>query len=326
MVQKAGPGAAVTRTARERSDLAVAGRQRRRPHARGCREPSAADVTGVSGARSRTGTVRRTTTAPNTSSTHGVSRVAPATSWVARSTSPVSARPRDQREHGLARRSSGSLTVPIAAGEVKFVGVAGRTSRRTACTRVQYQDTEIEVQKCGGYAQARSYTVVEIVGNDYSKTTLYGAAVQHRLIRASSALPFVHPFARGDASSPYPERGTMNSPRRPASRAQGRRVGAAAAVAIGFFSAGAANADTFVPLPGGTITQTLADGTVVTVTMTDESANISRRWARPRCTATCGLRLGEGRRPSGRRRRRGRRHRARLHRGLPARLRRRGRR
>ncbi|PTR42926.1 MspA protein, partial [Rhodococcus sp. OK611] len=26
----------------------------------------------------------------------------------------------------------------------------------------------------GGYAQARSYTVVEIVGNDYSKTTLYG--------------------------------------------------------------------------------------------------------------------------------------------------------
>ena len=35
-------------------------------------------------------------------------------------------------------------------------------------------------------------------------------------------------------------------------------VGAAAAVAIGFFSVGAANADTFVPLPDGSITQTLA--------------------------------------------------------------------
>ncbi|SNX90227.1 hypothetical protein SAMN05447004_104285, partial [Rhodococcus sp. OK270] len=43
-------------------------------------------------------------------------------------------------------------------------------------------------------------------------------------------------------------------------------VGAATAIAVGFFSAGAANADTFVPLPGGTITKTLADGTVVTVT------------------------------------------------------------
>jgi MspA len=52
-------------------------------------------------------------------------------------------------------------------------------------------------------------------------------------------------------------------------------VGATAAIAIGFLSAGAANADTFVPLPGGTISKTLADGTVVTVTMSDESANIS---------------------------------------------------
>src|SRR6476620_6569917 len=52
-------------------------------------------------------------------------------------------------------------------------------------------------------------------------------------------------------------------------------VGAAAAATMGFFSVGAANADTFVPLPGGSITQTLADGTVVTVNLTGESANIS---------------------------------------------------
>ncbi|MFG1784085.1 MspA family porin [Rhodococcus oryzae] len=52
-------------------------------------------------------------------------------------------------------------------------------------------------------------------------------------------------------------------------------VGAATAVAVGFLSAGAANADTFVPLPGGTISKTLVDGTVVTVTMSGESANIS---------------------------------------------------
>jgi hypothetical protein len=35
-------------------------------------------------------------------------------------------------------------------------------------------NTRIQVQGCAGYAQARSYTVVEIIGDNYSKTTLYG--------------------------------------------------------------------------------------------------------------------------------------------------------
>jgi len=52
-------------------------------------------------------------------------------------------------------------------------------------------------------------------------------------------------------------------------------VGAVMATAIGFASVGAANADTFVPLEDGSITQTLPDGTTVTVTRTGEKANIS---------------------------------------------------
>jgi len=52
-------------------------------------------------------------------------------------------------------------------------------------------------------------------------------------------------------------------------------VGAVMATAIGFASVGAANADTFVPLEDGSISQTLPDGTVVTVTRTNEKANIS---------------------------------------------------
>ncbi|GAA5043447.1 MspA family porin [Nocardia callitridis] len=52
-------------------------------------------------------------------------------------------------------------------------------------------------------------------------------------------------------------------------------VGAAATMAIGLFSTGAANADTFVPLPGGELTKTLSDGTVVTVRLVGESANIN---------------------------------------------------
>ncbi|MGQ4616604.1 MspA family porin [Nocardia sp. R7R-8] len=50
---------------------------------------------------------------------------------------------------------------------------------------------------------------------------------------------------------------------------------ASAAVAVGLLSTGAANADTFVPLPGGVLTKTLSDGTVVTVRLVGESANIS---------------------------------------------------
>ncbi|BDU08557.1 MspA family porin [Nocardia cyriacigeorgica] len=52
-------------------------------------------------------------------------------------------------------------------------------------------------------------------------------------------------------------------------------LGAAATVAMGLFSTGAANADTFVPLPGGEIVKTLSDGTVVTVRLVGESANIN---------------------------------------------------
>ncbi|SEL18954.1 MspA family porin, partial [Rhodococcus maanshanensis] len=69
---------------------------------------------------------------------------------------------------------SGSLTVPVSAGQVKFVGVSGKDIKKNGKYSVQYQDTQLEIQNCGGFAQARSYTVVEIVGDNYSKTTLYG--------------------------------------------------------------------------------------------------------------------------------------------------------
>ncbi|MBF6330589.1 MspA family porin [Nocardia transvalensis] len=61
--------------------------------------------------------------------------------------------------------------------------------------------------------------------------------------------------------------------RKTVARAAG--VGAVTTAALGLFSTGAANADTFVPLPGGDITKTLSDGTVVHVWLDGESANIS---------------------------------------------------
>ena len=52
-------------------------------------------------------------------------------------------------------------------------------------------------------------------------------------------------------------------------------VAAAAAAAVGLFSTGAANADTFVPLPGGELHHTLPNGLGVTARIANESALIN---------------------------------------------------
>lgn len=49
----------------------------------------------------------------------------------------------------------------------------------------------------------------------------------------------------------------------------------AAAATMGLLTTGTASGDTFIPLPGGEITETLGDGTVVNVKLVGESANIS---------------------------------------------------
>ncbi|MEU0501826.1 MspA family porin [Nocardia sp. NPDC005998] len=69
----------------------------------------------------------------------------------------------------------GSVGVNLGPGEVKFVQIDYKDIPKAGTYSVEYQDAEIEIQGCAGYAQARAYTVVEIIGDHYSKTTLYGA-------------------------------------------------------------------------------------------------------------------------------------------------------
>ncbi|TQF74046.1 mspA family protein [Rhodococcus spelaei] len=171
---KAGPGATVTRTGESAlisPSLAANGAGR----VAWVSGTVTADVTGVSedgeagpwnGATNDKGT--------NNSSTHGVSRIS--TGYIVGCQVDITGlggslgAGMDLSGPSL----SGSLTVPVSAGQVKFVNVAGKDIKKNGAFSVQYQDTQLEIQNCGGYAQARSYTVVEIVGNDYSKTTLYG--------------------------------------------------------------------------------------------------------------------------------------------------------
>ncbi|WP_280419859.1 MspA family porin [Nocardia carnea] len=70
---------------------------------------------------------------------------------------------------------SGSAGIQIGPGEVEFVQIGIKDIFKPGTYTLGYKDFEMEIQGCGGYAQARSYTVVEIIGDHYSKTTLYGA-------------------------------------------------------------------------------------------------------------------------------------------------------
>ncbi|MFI7003645.1 MspA family porin [Nocardia sp. NPDC050175] len=71
--------------------------------------------------------------------------------------------------------AGGSIGVNLGPGDVKFVNIDAKDITKPGVYSVEYQDAEIEIQGCAGFAQARSYTVVEIIGDNYSKTTLYGA-------------------------------------------------------------------------------------------------------------------------------------------------------
>ncbi|MBL1075412.1 MspA family porin [Nocardia sp. 2] len=69
---------------------------------------------------------------------------------------------------------SGGLGLNLGPGEVGFVEIQGKDIKKAGVYSVEYMDAEIQIQGCAGYAQARAYTVVEIIGDHYSKTTLYG--------------------------------------------------------------------------------------------------------------------------------------------------------
>ncbi|MFE3754598.1 MspA family porin [Nocardia tengchongensis] len=68
----------------------------------------------------------------------------------------------------------GSIGVNLGPGQVAFVQIDYKDITKAGTYSVEYRDAEIQIQGCAGYAQARAYTVVEVIGDHYSKTTLYG--------------------------------------------------------------------------------------------------------------------------------------------------------
>ncbi|PXX71730.1 MspA protein [Nocardia tenerifensis] len=68
----------------------------------------------------------------------------------------------------------GSVGLKLGPGDVTFVSIDGKDILKPGVYSIEYRDVEMQIQGCAGYAQARSYTVVEIIGDNYSKTSLYG--------------------------------------------------------------------------------------------------------------------------------------------------------
>ncbi|WP_433681091.1 MspA family porin [Nocardia sp. CA-119907] len=113
----------------------------------------------------------------NNSSTHGISQLS--TGYIVGCQVSIADNAISAGVSGGINLSGGSLGgsvgLNLGPGEVKFVQIDYKDIPKPGTYSVEYQDAEIEIQGCAGYAQARAYTVVEIIGDHYSKTTLYGA-------------------------------------------------------------------------------------------------------------------------------------------------------
>ncbi|GAB08773.1 hypothetical protein GOARA_021_00100 [Gordonia araii NBRC 100433] len=74
--------------------------------------------------------------------------------------------------------AAGSISLPLAPGRVIYAPVSankkGKQIEEPGTYFLNWRNVQMEIQGCGGYAQARSYAVIEVTGEDHQKITLWG--------------------------------------------------------------------------------------------------------------------------------------------------------
>ncbi|MBT0568183.1 MspA family porin [Williamsia sp. CHRR-6] len=75
---------------------------------------------------------------------------------------------------GVTITGGSTLQVPLAPGQVNFVVLNTRNLEKAGTYYLSYDRAQLQVQNCAGYAQARSYSVIETTGDNHQKVTLYG--------------------------------------------------------------------------------------------------------------------------------------------------------
>lgn len=69
---------------------------------------------------------------------------------------------------------TGSISLPISPGQVAFAQIDYKDVEKPGTQYFNYDRVQLNINGCAGYAQARSYAVVETTGSDHQKVNLYG--------------------------------------------------------------------------------------------------------------------------------------------------------
>ncbi|RPA65315.1 hypothetical protein EF294_05685 [Gordonia oryzae] len=70
---------------------------------------------------------------------------------------------------------TGTASIPVSPGQVVFYQLDYKDIEKSGTYYFDYDRAQLQVQNCGGYAQARSFVTVETTGNNHRKINLYGA-------------------------------------------------------------------------------------------------------------------------------------------------------
>ena len=69
---------------------------------------------------------------------------------------------------------AGSFSLPLAPGRIVYAQIERKQLEEPGDYFFQYRNAQMEIQGCGGYAQARSYITVEATGENHRKMILWG--------------------------------------------------------------------------------------------------------------------------------------------------------
>lgn len=69
---------------------------------------------------------------------------------------------------------TGSISLPISPGQVLFAQLDYKNVKKKGTYYFGWKNTQLQIQNCAGYAQARSFVTVETSGEDHQKINLYG--------------------------------------------------------------------------------------------------------------------------------------------------------
>ncbi|MFW0791181.1 MspA family porin [Gordonia sp. CPCC 205333] len=69
---------------------------------------------------------------------------------------------------------TGSISLPISPGQVVFAQLDYKNIKKKGTYYFSWKNTQLQIQNCAGYAQARSFVTVETSGENHQKVNLYG--------------------------------------------------------------------------------------------------------------------------------------------------------